>query len=257
MKKTLRPRDSLITGNALSVLRTLDKESVDMVFADPPYNLQLRNALYRPNRTKVNAVTDDWDKFASFEDYDRFTENWLREAKRVMKPKSTLWVIGTYHNIYRIGNILQDLGFWILNDVIWEKTNPMPNFRGARFTNATETLLWCVKDKKAKGYTFNYWDMKQENGGKQMTNVWRFPLCAGRERLRDVKGMKVHSTQKPEALLERVILASTKPGDVVLDPFAGTGTTGVVAKRLGRGYILIEREARYVRAAEKRLAVIE
>ncbi|MCX7834625.1 MAG: site-specific DNA-methyltransferase, partial [bacterium] len=217
--------NTIICGDALTVLQEIEPETYDMVFADPPYNMQLQNELYRPNRTKVDAVDDEWDQFESFQQYDAFLTEWLILVKRVMKKTATLWVIGTYHNIFRVGTIMQNLGFWILNDVIWIKSNPMPNFRGVRFTNATETLIWAVKDKKVKGYTFNYSEMKQLNEGKQMRNDWYFPICNGSERLRDSKGQKIHSTQKPLALMERIILSSTKEGDLILDPFAGTCTT--------------------------------
>jgi len=226
-----------------------------MVFADPPYNLQLENELLRPNNSVVDGVDEAWDRFDGFAEYDRFTEAWLTAARRALKDDGTLWVIGSYHNIYRVGARLQDLGFWILNDVVWRKTNPMPNFRGRRFTNAHETLIWCSKDKDAK-YTFNYAAMKALNDELQMRSDWLLPICSGGERLRDGDGRKAHPTQKPEALLHRVILASTKPGDRVLDPFFGTGTTGVVAKRLGRRFIGIERDAGYVTAARERLAKV-
>ena len=235
-------------------MHTLPERSVDCIFADPPYNLQLQQELYRPNRTKVHAVNDEWDQFASFEAYDAFTTQWLTAARRVLKDTGTLWVIGTYHNIFRIGKILQDLGFWILNDIVWVKTNPMPNFRGVRFTNAHETLIWAQKIRGAS-YTFNYHALKALNDDLQMRSDWYLPLCTGKERLR-VNGEKAHSTQKPEALLYRVLMASTQVGDVVLDPFFGTGTTGVVAKRLGRRFIGIEREARYVELARQRIKAV-
>jgi modification methylase len=245
------PLDKVLHGDCIEIMRQLPAQSIDCIFADPPYNLQLRQELYRPNRTKVDAVNDEWDQFENFEAYDEFTQQWLTEARRLLKDTGTLWVIGTYHNIFRIGKMMQDLGFWILNDVVWIKTNPMPNFRGVRFTNAHETLIWAQKER-GKPYTFNYHDMKALNDDLQMRSDWYLPLCTGRERLR-VNGEKAHSTQKPEALLYRVILASTKPGDVVLDPFFGTGTTGAVAKRLGRRWIGIERDARYVEIARKRI----
>jgi len=234
----------------------LPAASVDLVFADPPYNLQLANDLKRPDDSHVDAVTDDWDKFASFADYDAFTKAWLAACRRVLKPAGTIWVIGSYHNIFRVGTIMQDLGFWILNDVIWRKTNPMPNFRGRRFTNAHETLIWASRDT-AKGYTFNYEVMKAGNEDVQMRSDWTFPLCTGEERLKGADGKKLHPTQKPEALLARVILSSSRPDDLVLDPFNGTGTTGAVAKRLGRRFIGIEREKKYAVAAEKRIADVE
>lgn len=249
------PLDQVLQGDCLDLLDTLPEESVDMVFADPPYNLQLNGDLWRPNMTKVDAVSDRWDKFSDFAAYDEFTRNWLEACRRVLKPEGTLWVIGTYHNIHRVGAILQDLGYWILNSVVWVKVNPMPNFRGVRFTNAHETLIWCQKER-GRPYTFNHHAVKALNGGKQMRSDWFLPICSGKERLR-VNGRKAHSTQKPEALLYRVILSSTQPGDSVLDPFFGTGTTGAVAKRLHRRWIGIEREARFVKLASKRLGAVE
>lgn len=249
------PLDQILHGDCLSLLATLPENSVDLVFADPPYNLQLRNDLYRPNRTKVNAVNDKWDRFADFKEYDDFTRNWLSAVRRILKDTGTLWVIGTYHNIYRVGAILQDLGFWILNDVVWIKSNPMPNFRGVRFTNAHETLIWAQKKKGAK-YTFNYRAMKALNDDLQMRSDWHLPLATGKERMR-VNGAKAHSTQKPEALLYRILLASTQPGDVVLDPFFGSGTTGAVAKKLGRHFIGIERDKKYIAIAQKRIDAIQ
>ncbi len=240
-------------GDCRKILTRLPDGCVDMVFADPPYNLQLAHELVRPNLSKVDAVDDAWDKFASFAEYDEFTREWMSECRRVLKPNGTMWVIGTYHNIFRLGRVMQDLGFWLLNDVVWIKQNPMPNFRGARFTNAHETLIWAVKDKRRTDFTFNYHEMKAENGGKQMRSDWRFTLCTGAERLKDGAGKKLHSTQKPLALLERVVLAAANEGDLVLDPFAGTGTTGVAAKLHGRRFILIERDAGYAKAARKRL----
>lgn len=248
------PIDQILLGDCVQVMGNLPERSVDMVFADPPYNLQLQGDLFRPNMTRVDAVDDEWDRFASLAEYDRFTEAWLSAARRVLKDTGTLWVIGTYHNIYRIGKILMDLGFWILNDIVWVKTNPMPQFRGVRFANAHETLIWAQKVKGAK-YTFNYHDMKALNDDLQMRSDWYLPLCTGRERIR-VNGEKAHSTQKPEALLYRVILSSTNVGDVVLDPFFGTGTTGAVAKRLHRHWIGIERDPRYVAIAQERVAKV-
>jgi modification methylase len=223
-----------------------------MIFADPPYNLQLGGDLFRPEGGRVDAVDDDWDKFDSLAVYDDFTRDWLAEARRVLKDDGTIWVIGSYHNIYRVGALLQDADFWILNDVVWRKSNPMPNFRGTRFTNAHETLIWCAKDEKAR-YTFNYRAMKALNDDLQMRSDWLLPICAGQERVKGEDGAKAHPTQKPEALLYRVLLACTKPGDVVLDPFFGTGTTGAVARRLGRRWIGIEREATYVKVARERI----
>ena len=239
-------------GDCREILYQLPENSVDLIFADPPYNLQLQNTLLRPNLTQVDAVDDEWDQFDNFTNYDQFTREWLSACRHVLKDTGTLWVIGTYHNIYRVGAILQDLGYWFLNDVVWIKTNPMPNFRGVRFTNAHETLLWCKKSREQKRYTFNYHAMKMANDEKQMRSDWELPLCTGSERL-TVNGEKLHTTQKPEALLYRVILASSNPGDIVLDPFFGTGTTGAVAKKLGRRFIGIEREERYIRAAQARI----
>ncbi|MBE2184158.1 MAG: site-specific DNA-methyltransferase [Anaerolineae bacterium] len=248
--------DHIYQGDCLEILRGLPDASVDLVFADPPYNLQLQNMLLRPNNSRVDAVDDHWDQFADFAAYDAFTRAWLGECRRVLKDSGALWVIGSYHNIFRVGAILQDLGYWILNDVIWEKVNPMPNFKGVRFTNAHETLIWAKKSQAQKRYTFNYHAMKALNDGKQMRSDWEIPLCTGKERL-TANGEKLHPTQKPEALLYRVILASTNPGDVILDPFFGTGTTGAVAKRLGRHYTGIERETAYIEAAGARIAAVE
>ncbi len=241
----------------MPLLATLPSESVDLVFADPPYNLQLEQKLSRPDQSLVDAVDEEWDKFSSFEDYDRFTADWLSAVRRVMKPEATLFVIGSYHNIFRVGRILQDLGFWILNDIVWRKSNPMPNFRGRRFTNAHETLIWAAKSSAAKSYRFNYEALKAGNEDCQVRSDWIFPLCTGAERLKDARGRKTHPTQKPEALLSRILLAASAPGDLVLDPFLGTGTTGAVAKKLGRGFIGIERDPVYARAAEARIATAE
>ena len=246
-----------ILGDSLIELKKLKDHSVDMVFCDPPYNLQLSKTLYRPDATKVSGVNDDWDKFNNFQDYDIFTKIWLSEIKRILKPDGCLWVIGSYHNIYRIGYILQNLNFWILNDIIWRKTNPMPNFKGTRFTNAHETLIWAANSKFSK-YTFNYQTMKQLNENKQMrSDDWLINICSGRERLKDIKNQKLHNTQKPEELLLRVVLSSTKPGDLVLDPFFGTGTTGVVCKKLGRKFIGIEKNATYLKEAKKRILKVK
>ncbi len=247
--------DCILPGDCLEVLPTLPEKSVDLVFADPPYNLQLQNDLWRPNHTKVDAVNDPWDQFAGFAEYDRFTRSWLTACRRVLKDTGALWVIGTYHNIYRVGAILMDLGYWILNDIVWVKTNPMPNFRGVRFTNAHETLLWAQKNKGAR-YTFNHHAMKALNDDLQMRSDWEIPLCTGKERLK-VNGVKAHSTQKPEALLYRVLLSSTNPGDIVLDPFFGVGTTGAVAKKLHRHWIGIERDPLYIQAAQERIDSVE
>lgn len=249
------PLDTIIAGDCIEELRRLPEASVDAIFADPPYNLQLRGELWRPNLTKVDAVDDEWDRFSGFAAYDDFTRAWLTACRRVLSDTGTIWVIGSYHNIYRVGAILMDLGYWILNDIVWVKTNPMPNFRGVRFTNAHETLLWAKKSEDAIGYTFNHHAMKRYNGGKQMRSDWVLPLCTGEERIR-IDGEKAHSTQKPEALLERVIMASTRVGDVVLDPFSGSGTTAAVAKRLGRHWIGIELDPAYVRIARERVAAV-
>jgi len=249
--------DTVMVGDCVAALEALPAASVDVVFADPPYNLQLAGDLHRPDQSKVEAVDEDWDKFQSFEAYDAFTRAWLFACRRVLKPTGTLWVIGSYHNIFRVGAILQDLGFWVLNDIVWRKSNPMPNFRGRRFTNAHETMIWASKSPDAKGYTFNYEAMKALNDDLQMRSDWLFPLCTGGERLKDADGAKLHPTQKPEALLHRVLLASSKAGDVVLDPFFGTGTTGAVAKRLGRHFVGIERDRAYADAARARIAAIE
>jgi modification methylase len=247
--------DQVIVGDCVAEMARLPAESVDLIFADPPYNLQLGGELHRPNNSRVDGVEDAWDKFEDLATYDRFTHAWLGAARRVLKPTGTIWVIGSYHNIYRVGAALQDLGFWFLNDVVWRKSNPMPNFRGRRFTNAHETLLWCLRDREQKRYTFNYDAMKALNEDLQMRSDWHLPICSGGERLKD-GAAKAHATQKPESLLHRVILASSNPGDVVLDPFFGTGTTGAVAKRLGRRWIGIEREARYARLAMERIAAV-
>jgi modification methylase len=248
--------DTILTGDCVEIMRSLPKESVDCIFADPPYNLQLGGDLHRPNNSKVDAVDDDWDQFESLKLYDDFTKEWLSAAQDLLKPDGTIWVIGSYHNIFRLGYILQDLGYWILNDVIWRKSNPMPNFRGRRFTNAHETMIWAGKSKDSK-YCFNYQAMKTLNEDKQMRSDWHLPLCTGAERLKDANGDKAHPTQKPESLLGRVILSSTKDGDTILDPFFGTGTTGAVAKKLGRHYIGIEREESYAAFAKERIAEVK
>ncbi len=246
------PLDQIVRGDCIAAMRALPAKSVDMIFADPPYNLQLGGDLSRPDGSHVDAVTDEWDKFDSLAAYDRFTRAWLAEARRILKDDGTIWVIGSYHNIFKVGSAIQDLGYWILNDIVWRKANPMPNFRGTRFTNAHETLIWASTGEKAK-YTFNYRSMKTLNDELQMRSDWEFPICGGQERLKKEDGHKVHPTQKPEALIYRVLLACTKPGDVVLDPFFGTGTTGAVAKRLGRRWIGIEREDAYIDAAQQRI----
>ncbi len=248
------PLNQILQGDCREILPKLPERSIDLIFADPPYNLQLQQDLYRPDRSRVDAVNDAWDQFSSFSEYDEFSRAWLKECQRVLKDDGALWVIGTYHNIFRIGTILQDLGFWILNDIIWIKTNPMPNFRGVRFTNAHETLIWAVKSRHAN-YIFNHHAMKALNDDLQMRSDWYLPICSGSERIR-INGKKVHSTQKPEALLYRIILATTRPGDVILDPFFGTGTTGAVAQRLGRNWIGIEQESQYIQPALDRIARI-
>jgi modification methylase len=248
--------DTIIQGDCVAELERLPSSSVDMIFADPPYNLQLEGRLTRPDQSEVDAVDEAWDKFASFAAYDDFTRAWLGACRRVLRPHGTLWVIGSYHNIFRVGAILQDLGFWILNDIVWRKSNPMPNFRGRRFQNAHETLIWAGRSPDAKAYTFNYDALKAGNDDLQVRSDWLFPICTGAERLRDNAGRKAHPTQKPEALLHRIITAATRPGDVVLDPFFGTGTTGAVARRLGRHFVGIEREPAYVAAARARIAAV-
>ncbi|MHA6644107.1 DNA methyltransferase [Mesorhizobium sp. A623] len=248
--------DTILKGDCVAALDRLPEKSVDVIFADPPYNLQLDGDLHRPDQSKVDAVDDAWDQFDSFEAYDAFTRAWLLAARRVLKPNGTIWVIGSYHNIFRVGAKLQDLGFWILNDVIWRKTNPMPNFRGRRFQNAHETMIWASRDQKGKGYTFNYESLKASNDDVQMRSDWLFPICTGGERLKNDDGDKLHPTQKPEALLARIMMASTKPGDIVLDPFFGSGTTGAVAKRLGRHFVGIEREQKYIDGARARIDAV-
>jgi modification methylase len=246
-------RHRVFLGDCVAELKKLPASSVDLVFADPPYNLQLARDLKRPDDSHVDAVTDDWDKFASFSAYDEFTRAWLTACRRVLKPSGTIWVIGSYHNIFRVGALMQDLGFWILNDVVWRKSNPMPNFRGRRFTNAHETMIWAARDANSKGYTFNYEALKAGNDDLQVRSDWMIPLCTGEERIKGVDGKKLHPTQKPETLLARVILSTSRPDDLVLDPFTGTGTAGAVAKYLGRRFIGIEREARYAKAAQMRI----
>ena len=246
-----------ILGNCLKELKKIESHSIDMVFCDPPYNLQLSKSLHRPDKSKVCGVDDEWDKFNSFKEYDAFTNSWLTEIKRVLKPDGSLWVIGSYHNIYRIGYLLQNIGYWILNDIIWRKTNPMPNFKGTRFTNAHETLIWAVPEKSSR-YTFNYQSMKKLNNNKQMrSDDWLINICNGKERLKDNNNKKLHNTQKPEELLFRVILSSTKPGDLILDPFFGTGTTGAVCKKLGRKFIGIEQNSEYIKEAKKRILKVK
>jgi modification methylase len=245
--------DTILMGDCIAEMARLPDKCVDMIFADPPYNLQLGGELFRPEGGRVDAVDDEWDKFESLTAYDNFTRDWLDQARRILKDDGTIWVIGSYHNIYRVGALLQDADFWILNDIVWRKTNPMPNFRGTRFTNAHETLIWCAKDEKAR-YTFNYRAMKALNDDLQMRSDWLLPICSGGERVKGDDGLKAHPTQKPEALLYRILLSCTKPGDVVLDPFFGTGTTGAVARRLGRRWIGIERETAYVKVAQERIA---
>ena len=250
------PVDEILAGECVEAMKSLPDESVDLVFADPPYNLQLGGDLHRPDNSKVDAVDNDWDQIGGFDDYDLFTWQWLEQARRVLKPNGAIWVIGSYHNIFRVGGILQDAGFWVLNDIIWRKSNPMPNFKGTRFTNAHETLIWAAKTKEGRP-TFNYAAMKALNDGIQMRSDWTLPICGGGERLKDDEGKKAHPTQKPESLLHRVLLSTTNPGDVVLDPFFGTGTTGAAAKRLGRHYIGIERDPGYIEVARQRLTEIE
>lgn len=249
------PVNQILAGDCIEVMNGLPENSVDLIFADPPYNLQLRGDLHRPDNSKVDAVDDHWDQFSGFAAYDRFTREWLAAARRILKPNGAIWVIGSYHNIFRVGTAMQDAGFWILNDVVWRKSNPMPNFRGKRLTNAHETMIWASKSEGGK-YTFNYEALKSLNDGVQMRSDWVLPICTGHERLKDANGDKAHPTQKPESLLHRILVGSTNPGDVVLDPFFGTGTTGAVAKMLGRDWIGIEREDAYREVAAKRLARI-
>ncbi len=251
------PRDAILIGDCVAEMEALPEASVDLVFADPPYNLQLEGALSRPDQSVVDAVDDEWDKFADFAEYDAFTRRWLAAARRVMKPAATIVVIGSYHNIFRVGAILQDLGFWILNDIVWRKANPMPNFRGRRFTNAHETMIWAARGPDAKAYTFNYETLKAGNEDLQVRSDWFLPICGGSERLRDASGRKTHPTQKPEALLARLLLAATNAGDLVLDPFFGSGTTGAAARRLGRSFIGIERDSVYAEAARQRIDAVE
>ena len=239
-------KNQIILGDSIKEMKKMQDNSVDCIFADPPYNLQLKDTLYRPDQTAVEAVTQDWDKFSTYEEYDNFTNEWLNECTRILKQGGALWVIGSYHNILRVGSSIQNKGLWILNDIIWHKTNPMPNFRGTRFTNAHETLLWCTTSREAK-YTFNYQNLKELNEGKQMRSDWYIPICSGKERLRKDNNQRSHPTQKPEALLYRVLLASTNKGDLVLDPFSGSGTTAVVAKKLQRNFIGIEKDKDYVK----------
>ena len=248
------PRNQVLSGDCIEVMRGLPEASVDLIFADPPYNLQLKGELHRPDNSRVDAVDDAWDQFASFAAYDAFTRDWLAAARRLLKPTGAIWVIGSYHNIYRVGAALQDAGYWILNDVVWRKSNPMPNFRGKRFTNAHETMIWASKAEGAK-YTFNYEALKALNEGTQMRSDWVLPICSGHERLKDENGDKAHPTQKPQALLHRILVGSTNPGDLVLDPFFGSGTTGAVAKMLGRDFIGIERDAGYRQIAERRIGL--
>jgi modification methylase len=249
------PLNRILAGDCIEVMNALPENSVDLIFADPPYNLQLKGDLHRPDNSKVDAVDDDWDQFDSFRAYDAFTTDWLKAARRILKPNGAIWVIGSYHNIFRVGAALQNQGYWILNDVVWRKSNPMPNFRGKRFTNAHETMIWASKSEGAK-YTFNYEALKALNEGVQMRSDWVLPICTGHERLKDENGDKAHPTQKPESLLHRVLVGSTNPGDVILDPFFGTGTTGAVAKMLGRNFIGIEREEAYRKVAEKRISKV-
>ncbi|WP_299916286.1 site-specific DNA-methyltransferase [uncultured Roseobacter sp.] len=249
------PLNTILDGDCIEMMNALPAASVDLIFADPPYNLQLKGDLHRPDNSRVDAVDDEWDQFSSFKAYDDFTRAWLKAARRLLKPNGAIWVIGSYHNIFRVGAALQDQGYWILNDVVWRKSNPMPNFRGKRFTNAHETMIWAGRDEASK-YTFNYEALKALNEGIQMRSDWVLPICTGHERLKDDQGEKAHPTQKPESLLHRVLVGSTNPGDVVLDPFFGTGTTGAVAKMLGRDFIGIEREAAYRKVAEKRIAKV-
>ena len=254
--ETKKILNTIINADCIKAMNEMEEGSVDVIFADPPYNMQLGNMLLRPDNSVVNGVSEEWDSFESLAAYDEYTKKWLSAARRVLKDDGTIWVIGSYHNIFRVGYILQNLGFWILNDVVWNKTNPMPNFKGTRFTNAHETMIWAVKNPKAK-YTFNYEAMKALNDDTQMRSIWEIPICTGKERLKNEAGEKLHPTQKPESLLYRVLLASTKVGDVVLDPFFGTGTTGAVAKKMGRNFIGIELDKEYIKGAKSRNAAVE
>ena len=254
--QTQKVLNTIINDDCIKIMNQMEENSVDLIFADPPYNLQLGDALTRPDNTNVSGVYEEWDSFESLAAYDKYTREWMTAARRILKDDGAIWVIGSYHNIFRVGYILQDLGFWILNDIIWNKTNPMPNFKGTRFTNAHETLIWAVKNPKSK-YTFNYEAMKALNDDTQMRSDWQISLCTGKERLKGADGNQLHPTQKPEALLYRVIMASSNVGDVVLDPFFGTGTTGAVAKKLGRHFIGIERDATYVKGAQERIDAVE
>jgi len=245
-------KNKIINGDSLEELKKIPRETFDLIFADPPYNLQLKSELVRPDRSKVDAVNDKWDQFENFKKYDEFTYEWLSECKRILKKDGAIWVIGSYHNIFRVGTAIQNLGFWILNDVVWIKSNPMPNFRGKRFTNAHETIIWVSKNKNSK-YTFNYESMKSLNGDLQMRSDWNLPICNGKERLKDEDGVKIHPTQKPESLISRILLASTNVNDTILDPFFGTGTTGAVAKKLNRNFIGIEQDLNYVTSAQYRI----
>lgn len=250
------PLNQVLVGDSIALMNSLPEGSVDVVFADPPYNMQLGGALLRPDNSRVDGVDDDWDKFTDFAAYDAFSTAWLKAAHRILKPDGSLWVIGSYHNIFRVGATLQNLGFWILNDIVWRKSNPMPNFRGTRFTNAHETLIWCAKSQTARP-TFNYETMKHLNEDVQMRSDWLLPICNGGERLKGADGAKAHPTQKPESLLYRVIMASTKPGDIIVDPFFGTGTTGAVARRLGRNFIGMDQDATYAKLATARIRGID
>ena len=251
------PLNTILAGDCVAAMNSLPEASVDLIFADPPYNLQLKGDLHRPDNSKVDAVDDAWDQFAGFAANEAFTKAWLAAAQRGLKPDGAIWAIGSYHNIFRVGTALQDAGFWILNDVIWRKTNPMPNFRGRRFANAHETLIWASRNQKGKGYTFNYEALKMANDDLQMRSDWLFPICTGHERIKDADGKKAHPPQKPEALLHRVLMAASNPGDVILDPFFGSGTTGAVAKKMGRHFIGIEREIDYIDVATKRIADVQ
>ena len=244
--------DTIINDDCIKVMAEMEEKPIDLIFADPPYNLQLGEALLRPDNSNVSGVYEEWDSFESMDAYDQYTLAWMKQARRLLKDDGALWVIGSYHNIFRVGKILQDLGFWILNDIIWDKVNPMPNFKGTRFTNAHETMIWASKSQNSR-YTFNYEAMKALNEDTQMRSDWHIPLCTGKERLKDKNGDKLHPTQKPEALLYRVVVSSTKVGDVVLDPFFGTGTTGAIAKKLGRHFIGIEKDKAYIKGAQDRI----
>lgn len=249
--------NTIIKGNCVEELKKLPSNSIDLIFADPPYNLQLGEKLIRPDSTEYSGVEDKWDKFSSNQEYEDFCTEWLGECKRILKDNGSIWVIGSYHNVFTLGYIMQSkLNLWFINDIIWIKHNPTPNFNGTRFNNAHETLIWATKSKESK-FTFHYKSMKSFNDDKQMRSDWYLPICQGGERLKDENNVKVHSTQKPEDLLYRIILSNSNEGDIILDPFFGTGTTGAVAKKLNRNFIGIEQEDKYIKYAKERIEIIQ